>query len=54
MSPLEVWPLEGDPLQLPTSVGYNHSEEWVGHGQYRTQPSTGVNEINILYALFSL
>ena len=30
MSPLGVWPLEGDPLELPTSVGYNHPEDWVG------------------------
>ena len=27
-------------------MGYNHSEEWVGHGQYRTQPTTCTNELN--------
>ena len=53
MSPLGVWPLEGYPLQLPTSVGYDHSEEWVGQGQYRTQrqPTTEINEIFVLFSL---
>ena len=46
MSPPGVWPLEGGPLQLPTSVGSDHPEDWVGHGQYRTQPTTCTNEMN--------
>ena len=47
MSPPGVWPLEGDPFQLPTSVGYDHPEDWVGHGQYSTQPTTCTNELNV-------
>ena len=47
MSPPGVWPLEGDPLQLPPSVGYDHPEDWVGHGQYSTQPTTCTNELNV-------
>ena len=46
-SPSGVWPLEGDPLQLPTSVGYDHPEDWVGHGQYSTQTTTCTNQLNI-------
>ena len=46
MSPLGVWPLEGDQAELPTSVGSDHPEDWVGHGQYRTQPTTCTNELN--------
>ena len=38
--------MEGDPLQLPPSVGYDHPEDWVGHGQYSTQPTTCTNEVN--------
>ena len=48
-SPPGVWPLEGDQHQLPTSVGYDHPEDWVGHGQYRTQPTTYTNELNVVY-----
>ena len=47
MSPPGVWSLEGDPLQLPTSVEYNQPENWVGHGQYSTQPTTCINELNL-------
>ena len=46
-SPPEVWPLEGDHMLLPPSVGYNHPEEWVGHGQYSKQPTTCTNELNV-------
>ena len=42
-----AWPLEGDPPQLPTSVGCDRSEDWVGHGQYRTQTTTCTNELNV-------
>ena len=31
MSPLGVWPLEGDHPELLASVGYKHPEDWVGH-----------------------
>ena len=27
-------------------MGSDHSEEWVRHGQYRTQPTTCTNELN--------
>ena len=47
MSPPGVWPLEGGPLKLQTSVGYDRPEDWVGHGQYRTQPTTCTNELNV-------
>ena len=46
MSPPGVWPLVGDLLELPPSVGYDHPEDWVGHGQYSTQPTTSTNELN--------
>ena len=46
-SPPGVWPLEGDQHQLPTSVGYDHPEDWVGHGQYRIQSTTG----NMLFCI---
>ena len=47
MSPSGVWPLEGNPFELPPSVGYDHPEDWVGHGQYNTQPKTCTNELNV-------
>ena len=39
--------MEGDPLELLTPVGYDLSEDWVGYGQYSTQPTTGTNELNV-------
>ena len=30
MSPPGVWPLEGDPLELPTSEGYDHPKDREG------------------------
>ena len=47
MSPPDVWPLEDDPLELPTSVGYDHPVNWVRHSQYSTQPITCTNEMNV-------
>ena len=47
MSQSGVWPLEGDHLELPSSVGYDHPEEWMGHGQYSTQPTMCTNELNV-------
>ena len=35
-------------MQLPTSVGSDHPEDWVGHGQYRTQPTTCTNELSVV------
>ena len=46
MSPPGVWPLEGDPPQLPPSVGYDDPEDWVEHVQYSTQPTMCTNEVN--------
>ena len=46
-SPPGVWPLEGDQAQLPTSVVYDHPEDWVGHGEYRTQAITCTKELNV-------
>ena len=37
MSPPGVWPLKGGPLELPTSVRFDHPEDCVGHGQHSTQ-----------------
>ena len=28
-------------------MGCDHSEDWVGHGQYRTQTTTCTNELNV-------
>ena len=46
-SPSGVWPLEGVQTELPTSVGYDHPEDWVGHGQYRTPPT--IIHVRVVY-----